>query len=61
MVSASLKMIDIRQSKNYADYLSQLGWIIEGIDGVNYYIKKFPLIGSVIKIQRPEKINYEKD
>ena len=53
-------MIDIRQSKNYADYLSSIGWIVERIDGINYFIKKFPLIGSIIKIQRPEKNDYKK-
>lgn len=52
-------MFDIRQTKNYADYLSQTGWIVEEIDGVYYYIKKLPFIGCVIKVQRPEKINYE--
>ncbi len=61
MVSTPLKiMIDIRQSENYADYLSKIGWIVERIDGVNYFVKKFPLIGSIIKIQRPEKIDYKK-
>jgi hypothetical protein len=53
-------MLDIRQSKNYADYLSSLGWIVERIDNTNYFIKKFPLIGSIIKIQRPEKIDNKK-
>ncbi len=51
-------MLDIRQSKNYADYLSSIGWIVERINGINYFVKKFPLIGSVIKIQRPQRINY---
>lgn len=53
-------MVDIRQSKDYAQYLSSLGWIVERINNINYFIKKFPLIGSVIKIQRPEKINFKK-
>ncbi len=52
-------MIDIRQSKDYAQYLSSLGWVVERIDNINYFIKKFPLIGSVIKIQRPEKIDFK--
>jgi hypothetical protein len=52
-------MLDIRQSKNYADYLSSIGWIVERIDNVNYFIKKFPLIGSVIKIQRPEHLDIQ--
>lgn len=53
-------MIDIRQSKNYADYMSSLGWIVERIKEVNYFIRKFPIIGSVIKVQRPTKIDFKK-
>jgi len=52
-------MIDIRQSKNYANYLSSLGWKVERIKEVNYFIRKFPIIGSVLKIQRPEEINFK--
>jgi len=51
-------MIDIRQSPQYADYLRLEGWIVERINGVNYFIKKFPLVGSILKIQRPSKIRY---
>jgi len=50
-------MIDIRQSKQYADYLSSQGWIVERINNTNYFIKKFPIIGSILKLQRPEKLN----
>jgi len=52
-------MSDIRQSPQYGYYLAQIGWTVERIDGINYFIKKFPIIGSIIKIQRPEKINFE--
>ncbi len=48
-------MVDIRQTPEYAHYLSCVGWIVERKDNVNYFIKKIPLIGSLIKIQRPEK------
>src|SRR3990167_9669157 len=51
-------MHDIRQSKNYANYLSSLGWKVERIKEVNHLIKELPIIGSVLKIQRPEKINF---
>lgn len=51
-------MIDIRQSSQYADYLSSLGWTVERIDEVNYFIRKLPLIGSILKIQRPKEINF---
>jgi lipid II:glycine glycyltransferase (peptidoglycan interpeptide bridge formation enzyme) len=52
-------MMDIRQTKNYANYLSSLGWVVERIEKTNYFIRKFPLIGSILKIQRPEKINFD--
>jgi hypothetical protein len=52
-------MIDIRQSEQYGNYLKIEGWIVERISGINYFIRKLPLIGSVLKIQRPEKINFE--
>jgi len=53
-------MVDIRQSKDYAQYLSSIGWVAERINNINYFIKRLPLIGSVIKIQRPEKIDFKK-
>lgn len=52
-------MIDIRQTIQYTNYLKNLGWIVERIDGVNYFIKKLPLIGAVLKIQRPGEIKYD--
>lgn len=52
-------MTDIRQSLNYAKYLKSQGWIVERINNINYFIKKLPLIGSVLKIQRPKNINHQ--
>ncbi len=52
-------MIDIRQSLHYADYLKREGWTTERIDETNYFIKRLPLIGSILKLQRPEKIDFE--
>lgn len=52
-------MRDIRQTPQYARYLKSIGWIVETKGGVNYFIKKFPLIGSVIKVQRPEILRYK--
>lgn len=40
---------DLRQSGKWAKYLSHLGWHIEK----PFFIRKLPLIGSIIKIQRP--------
>ena len=53
-------MVDIRQTSEYSKYLSKIGWEVERIAGINYFIKKFPLIGSVLKIQRPEEIRINK-
>ena len=46
---------DIRQSENFAYYLSQIGWKIERIQGWNIFFRSFPLIGSLMKIQRVNK------
>lgn len=50
-------LVDIRQSPEYARYLKTLGWKVERITEVNYFIKRFPIIGSVLKIQHPEQFN----
>jgi len=52
-------MVDIRQSVNYANYLKSQGWIVERIKNTNYFIKKIPILGSVLKIQRPINLNFE--
>ena len=50
-------MTDIRQSINYKNFLESQGWIVERINNINYFIKKLPIIGSVLKLQRPETIS----
>lgn len=52
-------MTDIRQSLPYAKYLSKIGWIVERKNKTNYFIKKIPLLGYILKIQRPNRINFE--
>jgi lipid II:glycine glycyltransferase (peptidoglycan interpeptide bridge formation enzyme) len=52
-------MQDLRQSPNHAKFLKSMGWIVETKNGVNYFIKKFPIVGSFIKIQRPKEIDFE--
>ncbi|HKB88173.1 MAG TPA: hypothetical protein VKC53_00845 [Patescibacteria group bacterium] len=52
-------MIDIRQTSEYADYLRREGWIVERVEEINYFIKKFPMVGSFLKVQRPEIIDFE--
>jgi len=49
-------MRDVRQSEEYADYLSNTGWKIKKINNNYYYIKSFAFY-TIIKLQRPEKIN----
>jgi hypothetical protein len=52
-------MIDIRQSISYANYLKSNGWVVERIEGINYFIRTFPLVGSILKLQRPEKLDFK--
>lgn len=47
-------MADLHQSKEWADFLTSQSWIVEDLDGAKAYIRKLPLYGSVIKIQRPQ-------
>lgn len=51
-------MIDIRQSKNYATFLRSRGWTVERIKKVNYFLKRLAFVGSILKIQRPKKIDF---
>ncbi|KKP30162.1 MAG: hypothetical protein UR20_C0056G0005 [Candidatus Woesebacteria bacterium GW2011_GWE2_31_6] len=52
-------MTDIRQTLEYANYLKSNGWIVERINGINYFIKKLPLLGSILKLQRPKEIDFK--
>jgi lipid II:glycine glycyltransferase (peptidoglycan interpeptide bridge formation enzyme) len=52
-------MKDIRQTPQYAKYLRKVGWAVEQKNGNYYFIKKLPLIGAVIKIQRPETLRHK--
>lgn len=45
-------MSDIRQSRSYATYLQTTGWKICSHKGSYYYIKKLPVLGSFLKVQR---------
>lgn len=55
----SPKLIDLRQTEDYSNFLSEQGWNVERLNNTNYFVKKIPLIGSFLKIQRPEKIDFE--
>src|SRR3972149_6369662 len=53
-------MIDIRQTREYANYLSKIGWEVERSAEINYFVKKLPIFSSIVKIQRPEEIRISK-
>ncbi len=51
--------MDLRQTEEYAKYLSSVGWVVEKDKKTktNIYIKKIPWLGlSVLKLQRPKKL-----
>lgn len=51
--------MDIRQTKEYGEYLKSGGWEIVHIDGVRGFLKK--ILGlKVLKMQRFDKLNWEK-
>lgn len=51
---------DLRQAEGWSRYLSSQGWRITEVKGkkskCKIYARKIPLIGSVIKIQRPTEV-----
>ena len=44
--------MDLRQSLEYGKYLKSLGWQIEKLGKEQVFIRKIPLLGNLIKIQR---------
>jgi len=50
-------MVDIRQTPEYAQHLTNLGWKVIKRSGIYYYTRKMPIIWSILKVQRPEKID----
>jgi len=57
--NTDFKMVDIRQSIHFANYLKRLGWIVERLGKTNYFIRKFPFIGSILKLQRPKNLDFD--
>jgi len=54
--------MDLRQSKEFAQYLKLSGWLVERVDNGYVYIRKLPLLPPLImKLQYPEPpIPFEK-
>jgi len=50
-------MLDLRQTSEYAKYMQSLGWAVDGKTGSFAYIRKFPIVGNFIKLQRPQRVN----
>lgn len=48
--------MELQQSRLYAKYVSQLGWKIVYLDGVQIFIKHIPFYGGLAKIQRPSQL-----
>lgn len=44
---------DLRQSDEWAGYMKAIGWEVESFGRSKAYIRKIPLLGSLIKIPRP--------
>jgi len=49
--------MDLRQTEKYANFMRSIGWKVERINNINYFIRPFWIFGSFMKIQRPEKVN----
>jgi len=44
--------MDLRQTKEYGAFLSKIGWQVITLNNRQYFIKKVPLLGAAIKLQR---------
>ncbi len=49
-------MKDLRQTNSYVSYMKKIRWEVETLSGGYCYLKKIPLLGTHIKVQRPDKI-----
>ena len=48
--------MEVQQSPLYSNFIRLLKWQIIQIDGINIFFRHFPFIGTLAKIQRPEKL-----
>ncbi len=44
--------MDIRQSPQYARFLTKIGWQVKKIDNWNIFIRKIPFYGKIAKLQK---------
>jgi len=50
--------MELQQSLLYQAYIKALHWNVVDIDGAAIFYRKIPLIGTLAKLQRPEKLPY---
>lgn len=43
---------DLRQSREYGEYIRKIDWIVEKVGGVNIFIRRLGWFGAIAKIQR---------
>lgn len=55
-----MNFTDLRQSPEYGEYMEKIGWKVEKINNCQVFIRKLSLLGSIIKIQRPQRIPFKK-
>lgn len=48
--------MELQQSPLYAKYIQALGWSVFSLDGARMFYKQIPLMGGLLKIQRPKKL-----
>jgi len=53
-------LMDVRQTAEYASFMTKLGWQVEYIDKTSIFIKKLPLLPPIVKILRGKPIDAEK-
>ncbi len=49
-------MMEIQQSKPYAAFIASLGWKVVAHNRQYYYIRRFPFMGALIKVQRVTRL-----
>ena len=52
---------DIRQSAEFASFMSDIGWQTLKLNGQNCYLKKIPLLGFFAKCPRPDSAKIKDD
>lgn len=48
--------MSLYQSKSYARYIQSLSWRVERVDGIQIFMKTFPLFRTLAKIQRSRRL-----